>query len=486
MSTHYNIMSDILSPEQNFAFDKFKCGKNLFVTGQGGTGKTKLIHNFIQYATANNLNFQVCALTGCASLLLQCNARTIHSWSGIKICKGTQHEVVSSVLRNRKATRSWKAVKILIVDEVSMMSKKMFDVLFEISKAIRPGRVFGGIQVVFTGDFFQLPPVGSPGEPDTEAFCFESENWSTVFSQENHIELKTVFRQADPIYRGILSQIRYGAVDEEGASILANYVNREYSPEEHNGCIPTKLFPTRIKTDFVNNTMFSKLPDPEVTFEFVKMKHCKTFLESGKPISPEIIQLCSKFSEEDIDAELNHLKNNMNGQPILKLKKGAVVMCTVNIDLDGGICNGSQGIVVDIVDGTPIVKFSNGQVRKLQLHFWQSEDYPCFAVGQIPLCLAWALTIHKIQGSTLSLAEMDLGNSIFEYGQTYVALSRLQTLNGLYLSSFRADKIKANPKVVEFYRNFPTQSVMDVSSSEIVFETYAYVPEKTTTKIIKL
>jgi ATP-dependent DNA helicase PIF1 len=155
-----------------------------------------------------------------------------------------------------------------------------------------------------------------------------------------------------------------------------------------------------------------------------------------------------------------NLQSNSPCVPILQLKKGAVVMCTVNLDMEHGICNGSQGIVVDILTPSngppiPVVKFSNGLVRQIQVHHWQSDEFPTIAIGQIPLCLAWALTIHKIQGATLTLAEMDLGSSIFECGQTYVALSRIKSLDGLYLSSFHPQKIRAHSKVMRFYQSIP-------------------------------
>jgi ATP-dependent DNA helicase PIF1 len=131
-------------------------------------------------------------------------------------------------------------------------------------------------------------------------------------------------------------------------------------------------------------------------------------------------------------------------------------MCTVNLDMTAGICNGSQGVVTDfLIKDTiqiPIVRFSNGVVREIGRHYWQSEDIPCVAVGQYPLVLAWALTIHKIQGTTLTNAEIDIGNRIFEYGQSYVALSRVKSLDGLYLSEFNPERIGANPIVIEFYK----------------------------------
>ena len=134
-------------------------------------------------------------------------------------------------------------------------------------------------------------------------------------------------------------------------------------------------------------------------------------------------------------------------------------MCTVNLDMDAGICNGSIGVIVDfmVMAGIsyPIVLFSNGVKRQMPLKYWQSEEYPTLAIGQIPLRLAWAITIHKIQGATLPMAEIDIGNTIFECGQSYVALSRVQNLEGLYLSGFRPDKIKVHPTVFEFYKKIP-------------------------------
>jgi ATP-dependent DNA helicase PIF1 len=132
--------------------------------------------------------------------------------------------------------------------------------------------------------------------------------------------------------------------------------------------------------------------------------------------------------------------------------------------MDVGICNGAQGIIVDFINGTtnpdektPVVKFVNGITRAIQLHYRQSDEYPVVAVGQIPLCLAWALTIHKIQGATLKMADIDVGSNVFEYGQTYVALSRVQSLDGLYLSAFQHQRIKANEKVIRFYSTIPEQ-----------------------------
>ena len=145
--------------------------------------------------------------------------------------------------------------------------------------------------------------------------------------------------------------------------------------------------------------------------------------------------------------------------------------------MDNGVCNGSQGVVIDMhPSGMPIVKFSNGCTKLITVQWWQSEDIPTIAIGQIPLCLAWAMTIHKIQGATVDMAEMDLGQGVFEYGQTYVALSRIKSLNGLYLSAFHAQRIRANPKVVEFYNKIKESRPIEEEEKPVdLLLKYAYV-----------
>lgn len=442
-----------LSPEQQSAYEKFKRGENLFVTGPGGTGKTFLIQQFVRYAATIGKKCQVTALTGCAALLLKCNARTIHSWSGIKIAKGEKSQVILRALRNKKALMDWKKTNILIVDEVSMMSQKIFDILCEIGKNARYGsNHFGGIQVVFCGDFYQLPPVGDQNEPETSNFCFESRYWNQVFPPSSYVELSTIFRQNDEKYINILQQVRLGELDKENRAILNKYVGRT---KPDNYITPVKLFPIRAKTEFVNKAMYAKLEGEERNYPCIEKIDCQTYLDSGDPISPGILNFCKQMDTQDLVRELELLKSNLPFPCDLDLKLDTLVMCRYNIAMEMGICNGTQGIVIGFSPaGAPIVKWSNGVVMTMEIQYFQSEECPTVAIGQYPLCLAWAMTIHKIQGASLDMAEMDLGTSIFEYSQTYVALSRVRSLDGLYLSSFNADKIRVNPKVRAFYQQF--------------------------------
>jgi ATP-dependent DNA helicase PIF1 len=481
-----------LSLEQRYALRKFKRGENLFITGPGGTGKTYLIRHLINSAKESKKNVQVCALTGCASVLLNCGARTIHSWSGIKLARGDANTIIESVLRSNRIIKNWQSVKILIVDEVSMMSKKIFNILNEIGKRVRHSPLpFGGIQLVFTGDFFQLPPVGNNmNDPGSEDFCFESDEWYKVFAMENHIELNSMFRQKDQDYIDILNEIRRGELSEKNAQILEKYVGREYLKSDNNTLYtPTKLFPTRAKTDYTNNMMFNTLDEDEYHLELGVKTDCKALFDggngAGKAFTYEQILKCNRMTQQEREYEIENLKNNTPCEKILKLKVGSNVLCCANIDLDNGICNGSQGIIKRIEErgeATLIeVKFTNGITRVIEPHWWQSEEYPCIAIKQFPLLLSWAMTIHKIQGATLDMAEIDIGNSIFEYGQTYVALSRIKSLNGLYLSDFNPNKIKPNPKVINFYKGIPKIDLSEVknttnttNTTSNIFSKFAY------------
>jgi ATP-dependent DNA helicase PIF1 len=472
-----NITYEDLSLEQKYAFMKFAKGNNVFITGSGGTGKSKLIQYMVRYMDANDKKYQVCAMTGCAAILLNVRASTIHSWSGIGIGKLPKEKIVYYLLKRPKYANHWRKTEILILDEVSMLSCHIFEMLDYVAKIMRKnGTPFGGMQLVFCGDFFQLPPIGNSADPKTAMFCFESPLWSKIFTPDNHIELKHIFRQNDPVYRDILENVRKGIVKEEHAAILRNRINAEYVEEHFNGCVPTKIFAIRSKVDHINNSHYAALENEERVYKTKIFTNCASYLETNKNLSFEEMNMANSLSKEQMEFEIDNLiTNTARTQRNLFFKIGTVVMCTINYDLDNGICNGSQGIIVDYLQTiskygvsdfniVPIVKFANGVSVPIREHVWQCDEYPTIAIIQIPLTFAWAITIHKIQGTTLKLAEMDLGRSVFEYGQTYVALSRVQSLDGLFLTSFDPNKIKANPKVVSFYESFPLLSVDHMAS----------------------
>jgi len=425
-----------LSKEQQLLFDKYVDGHNIFITGPGGSGKSELIRRIYRHAIRGFKDIHVCALTGCAAVLLNCNAKTIHSFAGIGLGNAPIENLLQKINQNKFIKKVWRSTKILIVDEVSMMSLKLFDTLNYIGKAMRNNysKPFGGIQVIFSGDFYQLPPVGTKDDPDTMRFCFESDQWNSVFHYQ--IQLKTIFRQkSDDTYVSILNQIREGKIRRKTNDILLQYVGRKCDNAD---LVITKLFPTKHKVDAINNSKMTELENEERTYT---MKY--------------ITEPNNSVSDREIQYELEYMANNLICDKSVQLKIGAQVMCIVNIQSENGIdiCNGSQGVVTGFceITGCPHVKYNNGREMIMTRHLWVSEKIPGIGVTQVPLILAWALTIHKSQGATLDAAEIDVGSGIFECGQTYVALSRVKSLSGLYLTSFDVTKIKINKKVREFY-----------------------------------
>jgi ATP-dependent DNA helicase PIF1 len=442
-----------LSPKQQLAYNKYIQGKNLFITGPGGSGKSELIKQIFENSKKMKKRIQITALTGRAALLLNCEARTLHSWAGIGLGKGSLEQIIKKVCSNIKSLKNWKNTSVLVVDEVSMLSYKLFELLDKIGRTLRGADhlPFGGIQIIFTGDFFQLPPVGNRDDPDSSKFCFESELWNEAFDITCQIQLNKIFRQKDEEYATILNQIREGKITRKSCDKLTEKVGRIISPDLL--IKPTKLLPTRMQVDAINSYEFALIANADTVQH--QIKFCKDL-----PMNESEKKIRNHFSEAEIDYELKYMHDNMICDDIINIKIGANVMCLVNIpgkDDSTTLCNGSQGVVIRISTlGYPIVKFVNGYERVIGPHEWLSERIPGIGLSQVPLILAWAITIHKSQGSTLDTAEIDAGNGIFECGQTYVALSRVKSLDGLYLTSFNPSKIIVNKKVKAFYLNLNT------------------------------
>lgn len=426
---------ELLAPEQLLAFETFKKGNNVFITGPAGTGKSYLIRKMVEYAKFKNRKCQVCALTGCAAVLLKCGAKTIHSWSGIGIMKDDNDRIIEKLQRNYAVKAKWKNTDLLIIDEVSMMSKRMLNLLNAIGKSLRRSELpFGGIQVCCFGDFYQLPPIGKKNT-DEAAFCFESEDWDTCFPFQ--IQLTRIFRQEDPIFGDMLNQIRIGRIKKRTIDRLNECVGKE--EREINGIKPTKLYPTKVDVSFENKKSLEELDGEIRIFKY-------------KITKPEKM---TKAIEKEIERETTFFFQNSIVEENLILKEGSQVMCVANLDLDEGICNGSRGIVEGFsYDGFPIVRFINGKRRTMNYHSFDIESVEGFHIQQIPLILAWAISCHKSQGLTLDYVKADVGNSIFACGQTYVALSRVRDISGLILTEFSPSKIKVHKKVQEFYERF--------------------------------
>lgn len=451
-----------LSEEQEQIINRCIRGDNMFVTGSGGCGKSLIIriiknifmpsnnvgdirHILRRYEDVEYKNIQVCALTGVAAILLQASAKTVHSFSGIGVVKATNEQICMKIKNSHFYRKNWRDVDILIIDEVSMMSQHMFELLDYIGKNIRrSSKPFGGIQVIFFGDMFQLGPVcKDPEDKLRKNFCFESDLWFETFPPKNHVELIKIFRQSDEGFKKILNQIREGKIRRNVNDFLLNYVNRD---KTLNIIQPTKLFPKRSQVDHINSFEMNKLEGEiyEYNISYV----------IDLPMTDRQKTIRDQVTAEQISNELNYLQSNLPCEKQIFLKLGAQVMCVVNLRVGdfNPVCNGSQGVIIGFDENdNPIIRFSQGFEYTMSDYTWASENIPGVGVKQMPLILAWALTIHKSQGATMDAIEVDAGSGIFECGQTYVALSRVKSLEGLYLSAFDVSRIKVNRKVQEFY-----------------------------------
>ena len=449
-------MSGQLNAEQELIFQKYKNGENIFVTGPAGSGKSFLIKTIVNDSVENDYNLQVCALTGCASILLNCKATTLHRFAGIGLANKSIDAVVEDVFEKRYKLKKWYDLKCLIIDEVSMMSLKILLILDKMARKIykKENTPFGGLQVIFSGDFYQLPPIKSnDGDKESSMFCFEDPLWNQLFPPDNQILLKSIFRQDEKEFLKVLKYVREGRITKSTRETLEKRVFTEAAinkVREEN--VVTIISPYKKDTDNINAAAYKMLSN-DVEKKMYGIKYLKGSRKQDGAVESAVNNLLID-SNASLKADYEFLANNIMANTALELKIGTHVMCIANISLESEIqlANGSQGVVVGFKGGLPEIKFNNIRDPIIVDYFvWNSEVNKNVAVSQIPLIYAWAITIHKSQGLSLDAAIMNIGKNIFEYGQTYVALSRVRSLSGLYLSSFDYTKISANPKVKAFY-----------------------------------
>jgi ATP-dependent DNA helicase PIF1 len=447
------------SDEQQLCFEKYLNGENLFITGPGGSGKSFLIKNIVKHAETNKKNIKVCALTGCAAILLECKATTLHMFSGIGFANKKNDEIIQELFTTKRyKLKNWRNLEILIIDEVSMMSLKILLLLDLIAKKFyKNNNPFGGLQVIFTGDFYQLSPVcNSFLEKEEAMFCFEHNLWNQLFTEENQIVLKTIFRQKDETLLKILKYIRKGQITPSSRSALES---RIFDALELNlikkDKILTILSPIKRDVEQINMKEYLKL-DKSLEEQSYVLNYIDLYIKYDEDADEKknLFALLLK-SNDHLKKDYDFLANNILAEKCLKLKIGTHVMCIANINLSGElqIANGSQGIIVSFNDKKmPYVKFNNiKEPILIDYYIWKSEFNKRVGLMQLPLIYSWAITIHKSQGLTLENAIIDIGSNIFADGQTYVALSRVKSLDGLYLTSFDCSKIKCNPLVKKFY-----------------------------------
>jgi len=414
-----------LSDEQLSVIKAFEEGKNIFVTGGAGSGKSYLL-NFLKQ-NYSKFGLSVAASTGVAALNI--GGATIHSWAGIGLGNLPLEQIVENIF-SPKASKARKRIRqatALAIDEVSMISSEVFEMIDQVFRAVRQNnKVMGGLQILLFGDFLQLPPVNRFGE--NFSFCFESKTWRELELENFH--LKKIFRQNDEKFIKILQNLRLGKISGSDIEALESRVGAE---DKTSAIRPTILTTHNAKVEKINQVELQKIPRPQTSFE------------------------ATYFGLPD---KIEFLKRNCLAQQSLSLKVGAQVMMIKNTYQKEGIINGSLGVVRDfsVKKSYPIVEFSNGRIFTVAPEEWLAERFDeekrlvvtDAGMNQIPLVLAWAMTIHKSQGLTLDKISCDLSD-IFTPGQAYVALSRARSLEGVFIESINFKKITANSEAVNFY-----------------------------------
>ncbi len=476
---------------QSEALNILKTGKNVFVTGPAGSGKTYVINEYIKYLREHNIPVGITASTGIAATHM--GGMTIHSWSGMGIKDTMDTHDMAELAEKSQYSKRFKETQVLIIDEVSMLHHYRFDLLDKLARYVRSARKlfdkptsedvtnlselpFGGMQLVLCGDFFQLPPVSRYGEPEAR-FIYTSEAWKNAGFTVCY--LSEQFRQTDDMSLSILNEIRSGEVSEEARENLkSRYVPLvipaqagiqrqgiksitidssipEVGSDSGSEIVldiseqtldsrlrgddtkeaqprsfesePTRLYTHNIDVDQVNERELKKVNEVEIIYEMTS--------RGKKPL---------------VDA----LKKSCLAPEKLRLRKGARVMCVKN-NFEEGYVNGTLGVIVSCGhDVDPVIQTNKGHRITIEKASWTIEENGkvLAEINQYPLRLAWAITVHKSQGMSLDAIEVDLSKS-FEPGMGYVALSRMRTFGGLSILGMNENALKVHPEVLEYDRH---------------------------------
>jgi hypothetical protein len=400
--------------KQSDALKILKSGQNTFITGSAGTGKSYLLNQYIDYLKSNQIIPVVVAPTGIASSHI--GGKTIHSYFSLGIRNNISDVFIYGLLEKSYLVTRFGRLRVLIIDEVSMVSPEIFEAMNKILKAFKQSdSPFGGVQVVVSGDFFQLPPIFK-GETK-KVFSWQSDVWRDL--NFNTCYLQDIFRQKEDKIISLLNDIREGNITSSSQDIIAQAKSNKLNLHHK----ATKLYTHNVDVDRINLLELDKLPSPLRIF---------TSSSKGKEIDVQ-----KMFKNSLVIKELS-------------LKVDAVVIFIKN-NFDKNYVNGTTGVVKGFNDDKVYVEIPSGEKILVSKEEWKMEDdngKSVCSIYQIPLRLGWAITVHKSQGMSLSSAQIDLSKT-FELGQGYVAISRLESIDGLKIDGINDMALRVNPLILK-------------------------------------
>lgn len=399
--------------KQEQALEILKSGENVFLTGQAGSGKTFVLNQYIKYLREHQINVSITATTGIAATHI--GGLTIHSWSGMGIKDQLSKSDFESLIKKRYLRKNILNTDVLLIDEISMLHAHQLDLVNQICQAFRQNlRPFGGLQVVMAGDFFQLPPI-SQGERGARG-ATEANVWPEMQAKVCYLDEQ--YRQTDSGFIDILNEIRQNNLSQSGRERLFFCLHQPLAGKIE----PTKLYTHNIDVDRINAAELEKISGASKAYDM--------FSDGREPLTAILQKGCLAPER-------------------LILKIGAKVMFVKN-NFELGVVNGTVGVVIGFDDDDyPIVETKDGMVITALPAEWAIEDEGRIMakIRQIPLRLAWAITVHKSQGLSLDLAEVDLSKA-FVPGMGYVALSRVRSLDGLRLVGLNEMALRVDDNVL--------------------------------------
>ena len=403
---------NLLNEEQNNALKCVMDGHSILLTGSAGTGKSYTIKYIIEYLNNANKKYAITASTGTAAVII--GGQTLHSFLGLGLGTGSVKEILNNILKNKKKYESILNLDVLIIDEISMIDKELFEKISIILSIIKSNdKFFGNIQLILVGDFCQLAPVKGK-------YCFLADIWNKMNIKIVLLE-KLIRHNEDLLFQQMLKILRKGKCTDNIIKVL----NKLKDTKFENGIIPTKLYPINVNVDKINN------------IEIEKLKAEGNISKTYKAVTS-----CDKEKEGD--------------KFTIELTLNAQIIVIRNINVEDSLVNGTRGIIKHLGEDFVIINDVKGNIHKIKYFtdtFNNVISSKSSYIIHMPIRICYALSIHKSQGMTIDALELDLGSNIFTCGQSYTALSRAKKLSSIKIIDIDKDSFRTNIDVKKFYKN---------------------------------